>query len=308
VYNIAENRGFQAMLRSKLPPNLWHDWATQGLWPWVAFAGFLASCNLGFGLLLWMFALATAQMLTFLLTGCVVAEAGILAASLVWGSRSLGLRLFLQVCVATILVVLWIVGILPWLDQRTLELLVPFLLRLLPAVSLGLSAPLWVAKLFFNWRIVSSANSGKSRDKLSIRDFLVGMAVVGAALALARLGKDWQPYPEWAQWVRFGFAVAFAAAAGLFLELPVVWFAFRIRSHLHGAVAIGATMLIPWAILMTTVTAIDGRIPDGRLIAGFCLFFLSLGYTTALAFWLARASGYRLAIGDAAAQYDERHE
>jgi hypothetical protein len=234
-------------------------------------------------------------MLTFLLTGCVLAEAGILAAWLVWGSRPLWQRLFLHVCLATLLVVLWIVGILPWLDRRTLALLLPFLLRLLPAVSVGLSSPLWVARLFFGWRVVSTANSDKTGDKLSIRDFLVGMTVVGAALALARLGKDWQPHPEWAQWVRLGIAVAIAAAAALFLELPVLWFAFGFRSHLLGALAVGATMLIPWAILVTTATAIEGA--SRRAIScRLCLFFLSLGYTTAVAFWLARAGGYRLEV------------
>jgi hypothetical protein len=268
--------------------------------PWVLFAGFLTVCNLGWGFLLWMFAWATAQMLTFLLTDCVVAEAGILAAWLVWGNRSLWQRLFLHLCVATILVVLWIVGIVPWMDRRALtEPFVPFLLLSLPAVSVGLSAPLWAARLFFNWRIVSSANSDETGTKLSIRDFLIGMAVVGAALALARLAKDLQPFPERVHWLRLGFVVAAAAAAGLFLELPLVWLTIRIRSHCYGAVAIGITMLIPWAILVTTATAIDGRIPDGRWIAGFCLFFLCLGYTTAVAFWLARASGYRLTIGEA---------
>jgi hypothetical protein len=274
-----------------------------GLWPWVLFAGFLAVCNLGWGFLLWMFAWATAQMLTFLLTGCVVAEAGILAAWLVWGNRSLWQRLFLHLFVATILLVLWIVGILPWMDRRALtEPFVPFLLLSLPAVSVGLSAPLWAARLFFNWRIVSSANSDETGKKLSIRDFLVGMAVVGAALALARLAKDLQPFPERAHWLRLGIVVAAAAAAGLFLELPLFWTTFRIRSHWHGAVAIGITMLIPWAILVTTATAIDGRIPDGRWISGFCLFFLSLGYTTAVPFWLARASGYRVETGSQAAR------
>jgi hypothetical protein len=243
-----------------------------------------------------MFAHATVQIITFLLTGCIVAEAGILAAWLVWTNRSMWQRLFLHVCAATILVVLYIVGVLPWLDPRTLTGFVPWLLLSLPAVSVGLSAPLWVAKLFFGWRIVLSVNSDKTGNSLSIRDFLIGMAVVGAALALARLAKGFQPHPEWAYWMRLGVGVAIAAVAGL-LVLPVLWCAFRIRSRLHGAVAIGVTMLIPWAILVTSATAIDGRIPDGRLIAGICLFLLSLGYTTATPFWIARAAGYCLELG-----------
>jgi len=283
------------MLRPKLPQNLRDKLAAHGLWPWVLFVGFLAGCNLAYGFLLWMFAWATSQMLTFLLTGCVVAEAGILAAWLVWGSGPFWKRFLLHVCVALILVVLWIVGNLPWVDRRAFPFVL-FLLLSLPAVSVGLSAPLWVARLFFDWRIVSTANSDKTGDRLSIRDFLVGMAVVGAALALARLAKTFQPYPEGAHWLRLGFAVAAAAAAGLLLALPVLWCALRIRTQLRSALAVGATMLVAWVILITIVTAVDRRIPDGRVVAGICLFLLGLGYTTAAAFWLARADGYRLEI------------
>jgi len=275
------------------------DLAAFSLRPWLIFAGSFAVCNLAYGLLLELLDRADAELLMFLLTGCVVAEAGILPAWLVWGRGPLWQRLPWHVGIAFVLFVLWYLGMLVWhLRSYDDRVQVPaMILFSLPAVSVAVSAPLWLVRLFFGWRIVPRDDLNLANERLSIRDFLVGMAVVGVALASARLAMAiGKPPEEWQYWLALGIAVAAAAAAGLFLELPLLWFTFRFRSYLPSGIAVGATMLVAWVILITIVTAVDRRIPDGRVVAGICLFLLSLGYTTAAAFWLARADGYRLEI------------
>lgn len=288
------------MLRPKLPPNLWEDLAAIGLQPCVLFAACLALCNLSFGFLAEVLDHSDAELLILPLAGCLVAEAAILPAWLVWASRPLWQRLLGHVGVALALFVLWYLGMLVWhLRSYDDRVKVPAMfLFSLPAVSVGVSAPLWLMRLFFGWRIVVSENSGTADEKLSIRDFLVGMSVVGVALASARLAMAiGPPQQESDYWLPLGIAVGIAAAAGLFLELPIVWFTFRFQSPLLCVIAVGVTMLIPWLIIVTVGTVMEGQIPDGRAVAGLCLLFLSAGYTAALAFRLTRASGYRLQIG-----------
>lgn len=273
--------------------NIW----SRSAWPSVPLIAAFAVLDLCVGSLMNALDRADLPYLMFVLAGCVAAQAPLLSAWLVWGNGPLWRRLAFHFSVAGVLATFGLIGMLPVVYPSE-GVQGPLMVGLsLPTVSVAVSAPLWAMRVFFGWRIVREEQMAVPDVRITIVEFFIGMTIVAVALTIARLGMEVGdlPRPE-EYWVAIGAISGAAMAAAALLELPGVWIAMRLRPA-ASALAVGAIMSLPWLVIVIFWTVAEGRIPDGRFVAAGFLLLQSFGFTTAAAFWIARAAGYRLVTG-----------
>jgi uncharacterized membrane protein len=166
----------------------------------------------------------------------------------------------------------------------------------LPLVALAIQSPLWFARCYSGWRLTNSNLAATTARPLSIRDYLVGTAVVALSITFARLARpaSWPLQDYWPGW-----AIVFAcfAGGGLLGVVPAMFLVFRLQNAW-----LGIGLLLPYgAIVGAIVVGIDFAF-DWTLFP-FRLFLatisISLPLYVAIGALLARAWGYTLQFGRA---------
>src|SRR5262245_17149014 len=179
----------------------------------------------------------SAFLLPFIGVGIVLSQFGILPAWLVWGERVFWQRLTIHWALVTGLYLAWFLGLLiatgidqDWPPPTTPLRALVVLFLCLPAVSLGIEAPMWVTRFFFGWRFCRPANAGGCARPLAIRDFLWGMAIISGGLAAIRGAAAVSYSPVNGEvWIDVAIAFAFAAVASLLVMLPIAWCILRLK-------------------------------------------------------------------------------
>lgn len=158
-----------------------------------------------------------------------------------------------------------------WLQHRNLDLWRDEV-AYLPLICLSTQTPLWMLRFLFRWRLVRE-DSGEARERWSIRDLGIGMAVVATALAAARwIGKP----PD------DPIIVAVMTALIALFFTPAAWYVLKLRRGGILAAIVHASLLGGAALLNARL--ILGYIDAGMAIAAayrtavlFCAVWAALG-------------------------------
>jgi hypothetical protein len=214
---------------------------------------------------------------------------------------SLGHRIVSGVFMAMVLIGAWFLGFLLWTvmsDVRFTEWdIVAAIFLSIPLLAVAVQTPLWAAKLWFGWRIVTPAcrRDAAIRRPFGIRDLLIGMALGACVLSAAQLGVPPNLSTEGFLVPLVIYAVVLAVVS-LLTTIPAIAAILRSRRI---AWALGALLLydvtLAIAVIETFVAFAETDTLMLRLVFGslFGVYFLSLtGCMVAF-----RAAGWRLQWG-----------
>lgn len=238
--------------------------------------------------------------------GAFVAQFGILPAWLVWGERPFWQRLVMHWALALGLTLVWLLGFAFAVAADGPPMPPPVMLRelassllYLPAISLGIEAPLWATRFFFGWRICRADQAQVAARPLGIRDFLWGMAIISAVLASVRAADAFSFAPGRADtWIGVAMMMGFTGLVSTLAVLPLAWCILRFKDPGQAVGLIVVYVFVAGVVALAIVTAMGGGPPaDGLLVAVLFVFLGSMAGAISGAFGLARARGYRLLIG-----------
>jgi hypothetical protein len=277
----------------------------------------------------WAGDLATAA-----LGGLVVAQAFALAMAGVFGPGPFALRLTIAWILAAILFMQWLLGyfVFAWIGRNSTEALVirdaRYVACSLPLFALAMQLPLWALKFYAGWRWVradgprDAKGSGvfggtshsildntfppKTPDPLApeaptIRDYLLGTAIVAVSLSLAPLSEESREANFWLGWAVVG---AVAALISLISVPPAMLLTMRSRGWSEGALlAIPCTLAVMLVVILGMATFIPSfarELFSGRglvLVGTFLTSFMTFAAGLLLATRAAGALGYRFLMG-----------
>jgi hypothetical protein len=238
----------------------------------------------------------------FALAGSIGAQAALLAILAVFGSGPLWRRLAWHWGLAAIALFAWSVGYtVEYADLRGWgmdgEIYLAAVLGL-PLVALSCQAPLWLLRIYFDWRIHSSdqAFATEPPRPLAIRDFLAGTVLVALTMTANRLGKP-DPIADLVYWTGWSIGSVAAAAITLAVVVPVLVFMLGLRDWRLGALG---TLLAAAIMSATLAIGVICLVPSGGPSPKLWTFFsvaLTSGVvgTLAATLGLLRWYGFRLA-------------
>lgn len=232
----------------------------------------------------------------------IVTQLAFLAVWCVLAPFSLGHRLVSGVLLATGLLGAWFFGFLLWAEMIGLpfrewdELGTIFLS--IPLLAVAVQTPLWAAKFWFGWRIVTPAHhlDDATPRPFGIRDLLIGMALGACVLSAAQLAVPPNNMSTENFLVPLAIAAVVLAVVSLLTTVPAIATILRSRRI---APAVGVLLLYGFALAVGVIETFVAfaqtdtlmlRLGFGNLL-GVC--FLSLTGCM-LAF---RAAGWRLQWG-----------
>lgn len=235
-----------------------------------------------------------------IIAGIAAGEIGALALSVVWLNGSLLARIAGAWSVGALAAFTIAIGRETLLADRSTnrsELLIA--LAQLPLVSLCLQLPMWWMRIYLHWRIAprDQQDLAETRNSLSIRDILVGTAVVAITFALARLSAG---YSEMGVqfWIAWLIAAAILFGIGQLVLMPLVVLILRCSSAFPGiAFVVIAPIVFPLALAIFYVLS-NVIPPAGVYLAVYLLPLTSLAVASA-PLWFMRLAGYRLVMGRA---------
>lgn len=239
--------------------------------------------------------------------GLMGGQVGALSCALVWSHQPFLARLIVLWLVGLVLYSCWLLGLISavetayWREDFRLEV-AQGIAASLPAVSLALQLPQWLARFYFGWRIEphGTADSG-ARKSLAIRDILTGTTVAALTVMALRFFQRDAAEMTTAMWIGWALAASVLAVVSAILTLPLVFLILR-GYHPLGAIlfmAMGSPAV--FGAIIYIITLIDGGPggPDAEIIAMMLLAGTSCVATTSVPFWLFRCAGYRLKMGRA---------
>jgi hypothetical protein len=239
-------------------------------------------------------------LLVFAIFGAILAQAGLLAIWGVFGCQSVLRRLLFGVAVAGILFFAFALGAAnstQFSHSRFWQEEVGKVLAVAPLILLSIQSPLWLAKIWFGWRIERADSVDNSpRRQFRIADMLILTALVAGSLGLAKWALGSQFGNGLMPWIPLAIAVGSSAAASLIFILAAITFALRMRIN-----AINITAVLFWTVATTGGVwgsfALIQQAPDAW--ATICMGLVIGSFTACLIgpLLLVRWGGYRLAWG-----------
>ena len=265
--------------------------------------------------------------------GGVVVSQGIgLAMADVFGPGPFALRLASTWVLAAIFFMYWLLGyfVYAWIARSWTEALVirdaRFVACSLPLAALAMQLPLWALKFYAGWRwvrestgsavfggichsIVVDRSPPKTPDPLTphaptIRDYLLGTAIVAASLALAPLASERREPDFWLGWAIFGGVLALISLVSV---APAMLLTMRSRGWSEGALlTIPYTLAVALVVILGLATFIPNfatELFSGRgflLVGTFLTSFTTFAAGLLLATRAAGALGYRFVRGRSA--------
>jgi hypothetical protein len=238
--------------------------ASIGLWPkahtqpfpWLAvvLVGYFAVSDVAVMPLTWVFDKSElGAMFVFVSFGAILAQAALLSAGLVFGPGHYWKRLLGFWIATVVFCILWTMGfellsalrgwsMSNWNDVR-------FGILALPLATIAIQSPLWFFRLYRGWRLVLSEND-KREPPLSIRDYMLGTAIVALSVTFARLAvqaKDLN-VEYWEVWSIFFGIAAILSLASVIPALPLMfrfdWRFGMMGLMLYAAIVAGSFLAI----------------------------------------------------------------
>jgi hypothetical protein len=215
--------------------------------------------------------------------GVVLAQGGLLAAVLVFGTGEFVRRLALCWAAAIPLWLCWAGGLVlnntrAYRQDSAADL--RFGLLVMPLAAIAIQAPLWFFRLYLGWRLIRADTSGNLPRHLSIRDYLTGTAIAAFSITCARLAlKPSEIDPDyWAGWSMF---IASAAGISLASVVPAILLMFRCRHWAFGMAMLdlysGAAIFLISGLLAICSLRFPGVVPQPESWAslGIAILFMS---------------------------------
>jgi hypothetical protein len=252
------------------------------------------------------------------IVGCVLAQGCLLAAFLVWSEGPFLRRLLTHWLIAAGLYLVWLVGAALAAPHPAWPQLAVTVALGVPLVSLAVQFPLWLARQFWGWRLVSGADipvcqlaeADKSvcpaDRKLAIRDLMLATLVVAVALALARHapldGKDKDAGPPWlvACVVASLISSITMLPAGAWLMRSDAVGGLRVRLLRRG-LAWSILYAAAWIALVWIIATVQWWFALPRaprpIYVGISSFMFTFASTLIFTALIARSRGYRLTGG-----------
>ena len=220
--------------------------------------------------------------------GVVLAQGGLFAVVLVFGTGGFVRRLALCWAAAIPLWLCWAGGLLlnnthSYRPNNGADL--RFGLFVMPLVAIAIQAPLWFFRLYLGWRLIRADTSGNVPRHLSIRDYLTGTAIAAFSITCARLAlkpDDIDP-DYWAGW-----SVFFASAAGISLAsvVPAMLLMFRCRQWAFGLGMLvfygAAAVFLISGLLAICNLRFPGVMPQPEVWASLGIAILFMSFTAFL--------------------------
>jgi hypothetical protein len=241
----------------------------------------------------------------FVLIGAIGAQAALLSAVLVFGNGRFWARFACCWAVGALLWSCWAAGLLSlaildrrgWSSQWREWLW--FGALALPLAALAVQAPLWLARGYLGWRLMSPRTAHIPDRALSIRDFFIGTVVVAVSVTCARVAQPISADAS-AYWFAWAIALGCFAGVGLLGIVPALLAMFRLPDWRIGVFLLVLYGLVAGAAVIGTLTAIfgspGGPSPQWQLLS-IVLVFVSLGACLGIAMKVARDLGFQLVIG-----------
>jgi hypothetical protein len=237
--------------------------------------------------------------------GLMLAQAGVLSIGVVFWPAGWLYRMGTFWAAAMVLFAGWGAGYLAYYWMRTLPLRMEreiyVALMSLPLLALVVQAPLWGLKLFAGWSLVRPTETGNKTPErpLSISDYLAGMAVIAASLAIARLAPHNTGQEFWAGWSVVSASVFTLSLASI---PPAILFVLRWPGGMAGVptmmVYTAAAALLALAIFWAIEASIRVRLggPSAWELFGYFLVLESFAVGMSTALLAMRYLGFRLLL------------
>jgi len=246
----------------------------------------------------------------FTFAGSILSQAAILCCAAVFIEGSFWRRSIAFCSVAVILWGFWAAGFVVYsLFQNGARALVnsqfadgiQFISLALPLTAIAIQTPLWFFRVYLGWRLMSAEWPCRAVQWLTIRDYLVGTAIVAVALACARLAPGWEDSSYWPNWSMF---IASAIGASFISIIPAMLLVFRCRDWRLAIAAIVAYGMFAGLATIGVIAIVDPSFRAGlttlsglwnagqvlTILASFA-FFLGLGLKA------IRNLGFELVLG-----------
>jgi hypothetical protein len=242
---------------------------------------------------------SAARWIHTLFIGVLIAECGILTAGVALCNQPFWLRLCVHWTVALLLSGAWLLGVAIAEDRWSCNDLVreigsKAMLLCLPLICLAAQAPLWLARLLFQWRIehINLATSRESPHLPAIPDMMI--AAVVAAISIATAGAGFMLVEGWGALALFVILLIVSAVNMIAIGplLASILGPQHFRSEVLACGLSAAVVAVPLLLAKCLLSA------DWALL----VIPLVLGYFAALVSvsWIARLIGFRLKIRPAA--------
>jgi hypothetical protein len=253
-----------------------------------------------------------ALMLLFMpvVVGVFCGEIGAMACWLVWGEGPFLRRLLIHWSLALGMGLCLVGGVLLVSGDigYQLRLRVTFegaarIACVIPAVSLAVQLPLWPFRTHLSWRVAVADDRGTTnRGGLSIRDILVGTAIVAVSLGLIRFlsginpslsGLDQRSVQNLIMMQTLASGLMLTVASFVLL-IPALILLLRSRSFCVGVATYFGAIILSIVGLVVFPSVIFGRLPQAQSL--FAMFWGSIVFaaTVASPLFVWRACGYRL--------------
>jgi hypothetical protein len=241
----------------------------------------------------------------YISAGLIVAQAGALSIGVVFAPASWLYRMSAFWAAAVVLFAAWGAGCVAheWMRQTQFRMdrEIYVAVSSMPLLALTIQAPLWGLKLFAGWSLVrptETANKAPERP-LSISDYLVGMAVIAASLAIARLAPHNSTQEFWIGWSIVSASVATVSLIGI---PPAMLFVFRWPGGLAGVLLMIAYSTIVALLALQIFWVINASIrvrlggPNAWELFGLFLILLSFALGLSTALLALRCLGHQLLV------------
>lgn len=238
--------------------------------------------------------------------GVVVSQGIALAMAGVFGPGPFAMRLASACVLAAIAFMYWLLGyfVYAWIARNWTAAQVirdaRFVACSLPLAGLAMQMPLWALKFYAGWRWVR-IDRPDAVSPPTIRDYLLGTAIVAVSLALAPAASQQRPSNFWFVWAIFGGVVALISLVSV---APAMLLTMRSRGWTEGALlAIPYTLAAALVVILGMATFIPSfarQLFSGRgflLVATFLTSFTTFAVGLLLATRAAGALGFRFIMG-----------
>jgi hypothetical protein len=248
----------------------------------------------------------------FALTGGIVAQGGLLSSLLVFEQVPFSRRFVGCWCAAILLWDAWVAGFFVSHLRHGWEYafaygnspeIIQFFALSLPLAALAMQIPLWFLRCYLGWRFCRTDSVQIPPQPLSIRDYLIGTALVALSITCARLAPqpNWDTADYWPNWVNFG---AVMAAMSLLGVVPAIYLVLRWRDWRFGFLMLILIGFMGGLLALGVALMFDANLrknifkPSGRWSAVEAeTFFVSIALFLGLGLTALRALGYSLALG-----------
>lgn len=236
--------------------------------------------------------------------GIMAGEFVFFAIVLVWWRGGIVARLLVHWLFALALYCLWTLGFTLYcsLRHRSSQSILDdawMVLAGIPVVCLAIQAPLWCLRIYGGWRLEDRTGEPvtTSTAQLSIRDVLVGTAVVAVSLAMLRVMFDTPAAFGPGFWIRWAIGCLALSLVSVLTVAPLMRLILVLHDWRLAALGSFGYWLCIAALGFAVIWYLNPTGGWRSPTLAFVLMTLTGFATVSLPLWLVRATGNRLRVG-----------